>query len=103
MTNTNTRTNTRATLALCGALLFAMAGTAQAATPKADKGTATCADGMHGTKDKTGCAATGTKAMPSGANSSAVETQSSKVSATGDAPTTGGASKTPGKPDPMAK
>lgn len=98
-----TNTNSRATLALCAALLCAVAGTAQAAAPKADKATATCADGMPSTKDKTGCAATGKKSMPVTANGAAVETQSSKVSATGDAPTTGGASKTPGKPDPMAK
>lgn len=87
-----------------GVLSLAAATGAQAADKAFEKHAAVmCADGSHAT-DKTGCEKNGgIKATPTKADSTAVQTESSKVNTTGQAPTTGGPSKTPAKPDTMAK
>lgn len=75
----------KTTLMLGAAVLALAAGAAQAATA--------CADGTHAA-DQATCDKNITMA---------VETESAKVSATGEAPTTGLHSRTPGKPDASAK
>ena len=103
-----TRTAPRLTLLLgSAALALAAATSAQAATKdtKYEKQSAVmCQDGTHAT-DKTGCEKNGgiraTTAKTDAA--AAVQTESAKVNATGQAPTTGLPSKTPAKPDAMAK
>ena len=88
------------------AIVLAAATGAQAATKdtKYEKQAAVmCHDGSHAT-DKTGCGQHGgIKATTAKADGAAVQTESAKVSATGQAPTTGVATKTPAKPDTMAK
>ena len=87
------------------ALAMAAAGGAQAADKTYEKKTAVmCADGSHST-DKTGCdKAGGIRATTAKTDAAAaVQTESAKVNATGQAPTTGVPSKTPAKPDPAAK
>jgi hypothetical protein len=99
----------QATLLLFGAALVAAAAStaAHAATqPYTTQTTMVCIDGSQST-DKNGCDKRGgVKAIQSvmtPTDTMAVETESAKVSATGDAPTTGGASRTPGRPDPLAR
>ncbi|MCZ2496544.1 hypothetical protein GN316_07225 [Xylophilus sp. Kf1] len=111
-TTITTRTAPRATrlTLLLGTAALALAGvtSAQAATKEKDtkyeKQTAVmCQDGTHAT-DKTGCEKNGgIRATNAKADGAAVQTESAKVNATGQAPTTGLPTKTPAKPDPMAK
>jgi hypothetical protein len=98
---------TRSTLMLgAAALVLAAAATgAHAADQKYEKQTAVmCNDGSHAT-DKTGCEKNGGIRASSAKMdaAAAVQTQSAKVNATGEAPTTGLPTKTPAKRDPMAK
>ncbi|WPB58499.1 hypothetical protein [Xylophilus sp. GOD-11R] len=94
----------RLTLLAAGAALALAAATgAQAADKKYEKQTAiTCADGTNAT-DKTGCEKNGGMKATVTKADGAVQTESAKVNATGQAPTTGLPTKTPAKPDPMAK
>jgi hypothetical protein len=87
-------------------IALAAASGVQAATKekKYEKHTAVmCQDGSH-SADKTGCEKNGgIKATTAKAEGAAVQTESAKVSTTGQAPTTGVSTKTPAKPDTMAK
>ena len=101
------RNTSRLTLLMgTAALAIATVTSAQAATKdtKYEKQAAVmCQDGTHAT-DKTGCEKNGgIKATSAKADGAAVQTESAKVTATGQAPAPGGMSKTPAKPDPMAK
>ena len=95
-----------ATLLGGAAIALAAAGSAMAAaedTKYKRQSAVMCHDGSHAT-DKTGCAKHGgIKAGTAGAATAAVQTESAKVSATGEAPTTGLATRTPAKPDSKAK
>jgi len=105
MTTTSLSTASRVSMILgAAALALAAAGGAQAADKKYEKQTAVmCADGSHAT-DKTGCEKNGgIRATNAKADGAAVQTESAKVTATGQAPTTGVQTRTPAKPDPMAK
>ena len=103
----HTSNTSRLTLLLgTAALALATVTSAQAATKdtKYEKQSAVmCQDGTHAT-DKTGCEKNGgIRATNAKADGAAVQTESAKVNATGQAPTTGLPTKTPAKPDPMAK
>jgi len=114
-TNTNTEAVARlqtSSFALRTTLLFgaaaialAAASGAHAADKKYEKQTAVmCNDGSHAT-DKSGCEKNGGIRATSATSdaAAAVQTESAKVNATGQAPTTGVPSKTPAKRDSMAK
>ncbi|QHI97145.1 hypothetical protein GT347_03620 [Xylophilus rhododendri] len=86
------------------AIALAAAGAAQAADKAPMKhGAVTCADGTHATDKATCDKSGGATQMTTKADTTAVQTESAKVNATGQAPQTGAPSKTPAKPDSAAK